>query len=255
MVIVIVLYRIYGNNDLVRVWGKKLNRDIVVHGFNNPNTEAEFYYFCALGIWLIINNRFIRNVLVIIISIIAYQLTLGRTYLLATASLVIIDLFSGRKLFRYYKKILIITPIIVTILSFMIGYLTRGLYLSDIDSGLAGRLFFFGYIINKLDIFKFFFGIKNIMSDGVAFDISTFAIFTTRGIVMLVFMLVCYVKYINTISVRYYRYLPAITSIVIAGITLPMLAWFSINMVILLCLLEHTRKINNELNHRYCTRI
>jgi len=254
-VIVIVLFRIHNNNDLVRVWGKKLNRDIIVHGFNNPNTEAEFYYFCALGVWLAVSNKYIRSLFVIMISIAAYLLTSGRSYLLASASLVIVDFFSGRKILRHYKKFLIGIPIIITILSFIIGYLTKGLYLSTIDSGLAGRLFFFGYIINKLNIFTFLFGIKNIMSAGVALDVSTFAVFATRGIIMLVFLLICYVKYIKTISVRYYKYLPAITSIVIAGITLPMLAWFSINMVIFLCLLEHTRKINNELNHRYYTGI
>jgi hypothetical protein len=240
---------------MVRVWGKKLNKDIVVHGFNNPNTEAEFYYFCSLGIWLAINNKYIRSFFVIIITIAAYLLTSGRTYLLASASLVMVDLFSGGKLLRYYKRILISMPIIVTLLSFTIGYVTRDVYIISIDEGLAGRLFFFGYIINKLDIFKFLFGFKNIMSDGVALDVSTFAIFATRGIVMLIFMLSCYVKYIKSINTRYYKYLSAITSIVIAGITLPMLAWFSINMVVFLCLLEHTRKINNELNYRYCTRI
>jgi hypothetical protein len=252
VVIVIVLLRIYENSDLVKVWGKKLNRDIIVHGFNNPNTEAEFYYFCALGVWLAISDKYIRSLLVIMITIVAYLLTSGRSYLLASASLVIVDLFSRRSMFRHYKRFLIGIPIIVTILSFIIGYLTRGMYIKTIDMGLAGRLFFFGYIIDKLDIFKFFFGIKDIMSAGVALDVSTFAIFATRGIVMLIFLLICYVKYIKTISVRYYKYLPAISSIVIAGITLPMLAWFSINMVILLCLLEHTRKINNELNNRYC---
>jgi hypothetical protein len=182
-------------------------------------------------------------------------LTSGRTYLLASASLVMVDLFFTRKFFRYYKKSLIGLPILVTILSFIIGYLTRGLYIAIIDSGLAGRFFFFGYIMNNLNLFKFLFGFRFTSNDSITLDVSTFAIFATRGIVMLVFMLSCYVKYIKTISSRYYRYLPAITSLVIAGITLPMLAWFSINMVILLCLLEHTRKINNELNYRYCTRI
>jgi len=248
-----VLLRIYENNDLVKVWGKKLNRDIIVHGFNNPNTEAEFYYLCALGVWLAINNKYIRSLFVIIITIAAYKLTSGRIYLLASASLVIVDLFSGRILFRHYKIFLIGIPILVTIVSFIIGYLTRGLYISAIDSGLAGRLFFFGYIIDKLDIFTFLFGFKNILSGGAVLDVSTFAIFATRGIVMLIFLLVCYVNYIKTISIRYYKYLPAITSIVITSITAPTLSWFSINMVILLCLLEHTRKINNELNHRYCT--
>jgi len=254
-VIVIVLLRIYENSDLIKVWGKKLNRDIVVHGFNNPNTEAEFYYFCALGLWLAINDKYIRSLFVLLIIIVAYSLTSGRSYLLASASLIIVDLFSGRKMLRHYKIFLIGIPIIVTILSFIIGYLTKDLYISAIDTGLAGRLFMFGYIIKRLDIFKFFFGFKDIMSAGVALDVSTFAIFTTRGIVMLVFLLVCYVKYIKTIGVRYYKYLPAIISIVIAAVTLPMLAWFSISMVIFLCLLEHTRKINNELNHRYCTGI
>jgi len=254
-VIVIVLLRIYENNDLVRLQGEKLGRDIFVHGFNNSNTEAEFYYFCALGIWLAVGNKYIRNFLVILASIAAYLLTFGRTYLLASASLVIVDLFSGRKLFWHYRKFLIGIPIIATILSFIIGYLTRGMYISTIDTGLAGRFFFFGYIMDNLDIFKFLFGFKFTSNDRVVLDVSTFAIFATRGIVMLIFLLICYVKYIKTISLRYYRYLPAITSIVIAGITLPALAWFSINMVILLCLLEHTRKINNELNYNRCSRI
>jgi hypothetical protein len=129
------------------------------------------------------------------------------------------------------------------------------MYISFIDAGLAGRLFFFGHIMDRLNLFNMLFGFRNIMSDGVALDVSTFAIFVTRGIVMLIFMLFCYVKYIKTISLRYYKYLPAITSIVTAGITLPMLAWFSINMIIFLCLLEHTRKINNEFNNRYCSHI
>jgi len=246
IVIIILAVRIYENNELVRVWGQKLGRDIIVYGFNNPNTQAEFFYFCALGVWLAIKNKYLRNILVVIIALVAYHISLGRTYLLATISLSIVDFVINAKLFRYYKFFLVVTPIMVTIMMFVFGYLTRGLYVGGIiDSGVAGRLFFSGYIMGNLDLFRFFLGFSNIMTY-IILDVSTFAIFATRGMIMLIFMLYCYIKYVRAISSHHYRYFPAIVSSVMAGITLPMLAWFSINMIIFLCLLEHARKINHS---------
>jgi len=253
-VIVILFIRIHKDSELVRVIGKKLDRELVVHGFNNPNTEAEFYYFCALGAWLGIKNKILRNLLVIAITIIAYQLTFGRTYMIATAILFLFDIFINKKFLKHYKFILILIPLTVTILLFIYGYLTRGMYVRSIDEGLAGRLLFSGFVMNDLDIYKFFFGNKLDMTK-VVLDVSTFAIFATRGIVMLVVMFICYIKYILAINSNYYKYLPAIASLIVAGITLPMLAWFSINMVIFLCLLEHTRKINYEFNYNHSSRL
>jgi hypothetical protein len=253
-VIIILIVRIYNNNELVRVWGKKLGKDIIVHGFNNPNTEAEFYYFCILCIWFIIKNRYSRMLFVTAITTLAFFLTSNRSYTGAAAILLMFDIFPVRKYLQYCKLFLIVIPILVTILSFIIGYFTRGLYINSIDPGLAGRFFLIGYVMNNLNLFDFLFGNRSIMANGrIALDVSVFAIFATRGIVMLIFMLVCYTNYIKYINKNNCKYLPAIMSIVIAGITLPMLAWFSINMIILLVLLEYTRRTSCVRNNNYCS--
>jgi hypothetical protein len=257
IILIILIFRICADRELVRVWGNKLDKDIVIHSFNNPNTEAEFFFFCALAFWLIIKNKYLRNLLVLIITIIGYSMTYGRSYMLALLALIISDLFISKKRVVFYKYFLIIIPLSITVLSFIIGYVMRNGNIVISDVGLSGRFFVFGYIMERMDIFKLFFGFKNIMADkniSIPLDVSVFAIFATRGIVMLIFLLLQYIKYIKNIK-HYYKYVPAIISIVIAGIALPMMAWFSINMVLFICLAEHQRKINNEFNNNYCSHI
>jgi hypothetical protein len=245
-ILIILIIRISADRNLIRVWGGKLGRDIVVHSFNNPNTEAEFFYFCALGVWFIIKNKYLRTISVTIIVAVGYQMTSGRSYLLASALLIITDLFINKKRLPFFKKILIAAPVAVTILSFVIGYITRNMaFFYSLDDGLAGRLFILGYIIKQLDPLKLLVGFSNIMTGDYPIDVSTFAIFATRGIVMLVFLLAQYIKYIRYIS-SYYKYVPAMMSLVVAGLMLPSMAWFSINMVIFLYLAEDSRKKNKE---------
>jgi hypothetical protein len=257
IIIIILAFKICTDNEVVRVWGKKLDKDIVVHGFNNPNTEAEFFYFCVLAVWLVVRNKYLRGLFALIITIIGYKMTYGRSYMLASLALVLADLFISQKKIIWYKYFLIAVPLLVVIVSFIIGFIARNVNIVILDSGLSGRFFVFGYVMKRMDMFKLFFGFKNIMignDGGLPLDVSVFAIFATRGIVMLIFLLVQYIKYIKYIN-YYYKYVPAIMSIVIAGITLPMMAWFSINMVLFLCFVEYQRKINNEFSHNYCANL
>lgn len=245
-IIFMQIMRIWGDRSLIRVWGEKFGENVIVRGFNNPNTEAEFYYLFTLSIWFIIRNKFIRNAVVFVLAIIVFQLTLGRMFSFAILALCFTDLITSRRLLRLYKFMIISIPIIITFVLFVAGYLLRDSYIPAIDTGLAGRLFFIGQIMSNLNIYNFLFGFVGIITV-ITLDVSTFAIFATRGIIMLVFMFICYVKYIDKITHRY-KYFPAIVSIVITSITSPTLSWFSISMVIFLCLLEHARKQYYEFN-------
>jgi hypothetical protein len=254
LVAIFLVFRIPANAGLVKPWGEKLGKTVVLYGFNNPNTEAEFFYFCGLSVWFIIRNKYLRLISVAAMMIAGYQLTSGRSYLLASAALIMSDMFINKKRLKYFKGFLIVVPLVVSVMSFVIGFIVRDTNFAFFDVGMYGRFFVFGYFIKRLNLFNLFFGF-NIMSEigsgesnFIPLDVSVFAVFATRGIVMLAFFLIQYIKYIRNIGPSYYKYVPAMMSLVIAGQMLPSMAWFSVNMIIFLYLAEDSRKNNGKHN-------
>jgi hypothetical protein len=248
-------YMISINTDMIKSWGYKFDREIVLYGFHNPNSEALFLFLCTLSLWLFCGNKLLRIAIVIGLTYLNFQLTYGRTYILAAAGIVLADLFLKKRRKKPLLFLLAAIPAAVSAVSFFIAYMTRniGLASSEMDSGLLGRFMIYGYVFRQLTPFRFLFGINEEIT--YPLDGSFFAIFATMGFFVFLYLLIQYRKHAARIDYRNFKYIPAMFGIILAGVTESALALFSINTVLLITLLVNHLDIHYERNNNHRPRL
>ena len=220
---------------LIRVWGYKFDREIVLYAFHNPNSKALFLFLCSLSLWLFIRNKIFRIGILVVMTFLIYWLTYGRTFTFANIGLLLADFYNKKSRMKYFSFFLVLTPIIVSIFSFVIAIIARNVTIIIYDEGIHGRFWVYGHLLGNMSFFNILFGINEEIT--VPLDGSFFAIFATMGIFMFMYLLIIYCKAIININKNIIKYIPAIIAIILAGITESALALFSINTVFLVMLL------------------
>jgi hypothetical protein len=252
--ITICIFMVSLDNSLIRVWGYKFGKKIILYCFNNPNSEALFLFLCLLSIWLFCKNKLFRIVIVVILACFSFKLTYGRTFFIAALGLIMIDILIKKNRVNFFSCMLILIPIIAFLISVCIGLVTRRYIINFHDNGLLGRFLVHGIFLKKMTFFNFVFGFTE-EKINAPLDGSFFAIFVIMGFFMFMYLLVQYIKYIKNFDSHYSNYIPAMAGIVLTGITESTLAFFSINTVLLITLLVGSRRVSIGRHNGYCSSI
>jgi hypothetical protein len=251
--ILVCIVMMSDDRSLIKTWGYKFDKEIVLYCFNNPNSEALFLFLCLMSVWLFLKNKPLRIITVIILTYFNYRLTYGRTFFFASIGLIVADMMIKKRNVNFFSWILVLIPIVVFLLSLGIGLVTMNYTITFYDEGMLGRFLMYGRLLRMMTPFNFIFGISEELD--FPLDGSFFALFVTMGFFMFMYLLVQYIKYIKKLDIRYSSFIAAIFGLILSGVTESALALFSINSVLLITLLVSLRRVDFERHNNYCSRI
>jgi hypothetical protein len=242
------------DRSLIKIWGYKFDKEIVLYCFKNPNSESLFLFLCILSIWLFCKKKLLRIIIVAILAYISFRLTYGRTFFFAEIGLILADMLMNKNRMKFLRYILMSVPVVVFVLSLGVGLIAMNYSIEFYDLGLLGRFLYYGRSLSMMTFSYFIFGMPE-EKINFAFDGSFFVLFVTMGFFMFVYLLKHYIKYIKKLDDRYSDFAPAIFCLILGGVTESLLAYFSVNTFFLITLLVSLRKIRLECDNDNCSRI